>query len=203
MKRSLYMILILLGCGDSSTDGGGSEAEAEAESEAEGEAESEAESESESESEPACVMAESAVDNEGWNHVAEGSDPSYDHNPPASGPHYGVWARYQEYEEAVPRGYWVHNLEHGAVVFLYRPDAPTDAVLALAEIFENLPDDPDCGHPRALMTPDPELDDVVAIVAADWALEGDCVDEGAILTFVEAHRNESPEDVCSSGSYSP
>jgi uncharacterized protein DUF3105 len=57
-----------------------------------------------------------AVPNEGWAHVAEGSATSYRSNPPASGPHYPVWLRYREYAEPMARGYWGHNLEHGAVV---------------------------------------------------------------------------------------
>src|SRR6266513_2515403 len=56
-----------------------------------------------------CAMAESAVPNEGWVHVAEGTTIAYQHNPPASGPHYPVWARYQEYTTAIARPYWVHN----------------------------------------------------------------------------------------------
>src|SRR6185295_7796335 len=63
-----------------------------------------------------------AVPNEGWTHVPEGSAITYRSNPPASGPHYPVWLRYQEYSEPMARGYWVHNLEHGAIVVLYRTD---------------------------------------------------------------------------------
>ena len=70
-----------------------------------------------------CTMTESAVANEGWAHVAEGTTVTYRNNPPASGPHYPVWARYQAYTTAVARPYWVHNLEHGAIVLVHRPDA--------------------------------------------------------------------------------
>src|SRR6266498_111206 len=70
-----------------------------------------------------CTMTESAVTNEGWIHVTEGSTVNYQHDPPALGPHYPVWARYQAYTTAVARLYWVHNLEHGAIVLVHRPDA--------------------------------------------------------------------------------
>ena len=63
-----------------------------------------------------CAMTEAGVQNEGWVHVVEGSQVTYRHNPPASGPHYPVWARYQSYTSAVARPYWVHNVEHGAIV---------------------------------------------------------------------------------------
>jgi hypothetical protein len=146
-----------------------------------------------------CAMAESAVANEGWVHVAEGTAITYQHNPPASGPHYPVWARYQAYTTAVARPYWVHNLEHGAIVLLYRPDASPAVVSSLSDTFRALPNDPECGHPRALLTPDPELARAVTVVAANFVLEGDCVSPNAVLTFATAHRNHAPEDICDSG----
>jgi hypothetical protein len=139
------------------------------------------------------------VANEGWSHVSEGSAVTYRSNPPASGSHYPVWLRYQEYTTAIPRGYWVHNLEHGAVVFLYRPDAPAAAVTALRDVFRGLPNDPQCGHPRALMTVDPLMPRAVAVVAADWLLDGDTVDAQRIRDFVAQHRNRAPENICSDG----
>ena len=137
--------------------------------------------------------------NEGWVHVSEGTPVSYRSNPPASGPHYPVWAHYQEYKTAVERPYWVHNLEHGAIVLLYRPDATAANVAALASVFRALPADPECGHARALLTPDPLLPRQVAAVAADWVLTADAVDAVALQAFALAHRNHAPEDVCASG----
>ena len=146
-----------------------------------------------------CTMTESAVPNEGWVHVAEGSTVVYQHNPPASGPHYPVWLRYQAYTTAQARPYWVHNLEHGAIVLLYRPDAPAATVASLTNTFTSLPNDSECGHPRALLTPDPLLSRQVTAVAANFVLEGDCVSPDAIRSFALTHRNHAPEDICDSG----
>lgn len=146
-----------------------------------------------------CTMAVTQVTNEGWVHVTEGSAIVYAHNPPASGPHYPRWADYIVYDTPFARGYWVHNLEHGGVVLLYRPDAPAIEVERLAAAYADLPVDPECGTSRALLVPDPALDDVVAVVAADWALEGQCVDRSAIFNFVAARRGHGPEDICSGG----
>ena len=139
------------------------------------------------------------VVNEGWVHVPEGSTVRYQANPPASGPHYPVWARYEEFAVALPRPYWVHNLEHGAIVFLYRPDTPAPVVAALRAAFRGLSADAVCGHPLALMTADPELPRPVAVMAADWALTADGVDAPTITAFVAARRNHGPEKVCSPG----
>jgi hypothetical protein len=51
-------------------------------------------------------------------HVPVGSTIQWNSNPPSSGPHFPIWAAYQSYTAPVPRGYYVHDLEHGAVVLL-------------------------------------------------------------------------------------
>ena len=55
-------------------------------------------------------------------HVAIGTHVEYDSNPPSSGPHYPVWAAFQTWSAPVAREYYVHDLEHGAIVLLYKCD---------------------------------------------------------------------------------
>lgn len=141
-----------------------------------------------------------AVPNEGWAHVPEGSAILYRNNPPASGSHYPVWLRYQEYSEPMARGYWVHNLEHGGIVFLYRPDAPGNVIAEHTAAFRTLPDDPLCGHKRALLTPDPLLPWAAAVVAADWVLRAENTSAQVIHEFAVARRGRGPEQVCNHGS---
>jgi hypothetical protein len=148
---------------------------------------------------PVAGCATVPVVNEGWLHVTEGSPIAYRANPPASGPHYPVWARYQEHTVTVARGYWVHNLEHGGVVFLHRPGAPAATVDALRAAYRALPNDPACGHKRALLTADPDLPGDTAVVAADFMLQAGCTDAGAVRSFVNAHLGRGPEQVCADG----
>ena len=137
---------------------------------------------------------------EGWAHVAEGSAIAYQANPPASGTHYPVWARYREHAAALPRGYWVHNLEHGAIVLLYRPAAPAAAIQELRQALAALPNDPACGHKRALMTPDPLLPRAqVAAVAAQRVLIADRLDPAWIRAVSDSYRGMGPEAVCADG----
>jgi hypothetical protein len=110
-----------------------------------------------------------------------------------------MWLRYQEYPGVIARGYWVHNLEHGAVAFLYRPDAPPAVVAALRDVYRALPPDPACGHRLAVMLPDPLLSRPIAAVAADWVLQADGVDAPTLNAFVTARRNRGPERVCDPG----
>src|SRR5262245_39258753 len=99
-------------------------------------------------------------------------------------------ARYMDHVDPVPRGYWVHNLEHGAIVLLYRPDAPAALIDAVRAGYEAIPDDPECGHKRALVTPDPLLDVPFAAVAWHYVMEcGGIVDTQSVLDFTAAHRN--------------
>jgi hypothetical protein len=144
---------------------------------------------------PVAGCAAQPVANEGWIHVLEGSVVNYAHNPPASGPHYPVWARYQEHSTVVARGYWVHNLEHGGIVFLYRPSAPAATVSALRDAYRALPNDPACGHKRALLTADPDLPTDTAVVAADFILEAGCTDAAGIRRFVDARIGRGPEQI--------
>jgi hypothetical protein len=125
----------------------------------------------------------------------------YQANPPSSGPHYPVWAPWGVHEDVVERGLWVHNLEHGGVVLLLGDAASDDAERELRAGFDDIPDDPECGHPRALLTRDPELDDPVAVVAADVVLlpgplEGGLLTSDRIVAFATACRNHAPENVC-------
>jgi hypothetical protein len=145
--------------------------------------------------------AVTTVASEGWQHVPEGTTVSYQANPPASGPHYPVWARYREHAQAVPRPYWVHNLEHGAIVLLFRPDAPASAIQTLRDAFQALPSDPACGHRRTLLTPDPLLPRPVAAVAADHVMMADRLEAAWVRSFTDTYRGRGPEAVCADGTF--
>lgn len=148
-----------------------------------------------------CRASLREVPNEGWDHYVEGTELPYTSNPPASGPHYPRWARYQRHEQPVPRGYWIHNVEHGAIVLLHRPDVPAATLEALVAFYESMPVDEACSHRRALLAPDPQLPRAIAAVAADFVLEADCVPVDALEDFVASRRGRGPENVCSDGTY--
>jgi hypothetical protein len=135
---------------------------------------------------------------EAWVHVAEGSAITWQSDPPSSGAPYPTWARYAEFDTPVARGHWVHNLEHGGIVFLYRPDIPAGTIDALRQAYRALPDDPACGHKRALLTPDPLMVQQT-VVAAGIVLNSNCLDPLVVRDFVSAHRGRGPEAVCAHG----
>jgi hypothetical protein len=55
-------------------------------------------------------------------HVATGQVIPYRNRPPSSGDHYDQPAGYGFFQREIPVGNWVHTLEHGGIVVLYRPD---------------------------------------------------------------------------------
>ncbi len=146
-------------------------------------------------------------------HVAVGTDiTSWDSNPPSSGEHYPIWAAFQEFDAAVPRGFYVHDLEHGAVVFLYNCAAdggPADDggtcasnLAGLRQAVAALPDDPICDpsiRVRSVITPDPLIDYPVSAAAWGWTYNAACLDLPTLEAFAKGHYGQSPETECANG----
>jgi Protein of unknown function (DUF3105) len=139
-------------------------------------------------------------------HVPVGTHVDYDSNPPSSGPHYPIWAAYQEWPAPVQREYYVHDLEHGAVVLLYKcPDGGPcpEIVDALRKARDAIPDDPLCGgtgvRVRVVITPDPLLDVPIAAAAWGWIYKAQCVDLPSLTQFARDHYGQGTEPICTNG----
>ncbi|MDP3275605.1 MAG: DUF3105 domain-containing protein [Deltaproteobacteria bacterium] len=138
-------------------------------------------------------------------HQTPGSEIAFRDNPPTNGPHYSDWARWGIYREVIPRGYWVHNLEHGAVVLLYRPDVQNSDRDALEAFVRALPPEPAClaqgVRRRILVTPDPFLPTPFAAVAWNHSYTALCLDTAALERIVLGLTGRAPEEVCATGFY--
>lgn len=137
-------------------------------------------------------------------HVPEGTNiTTWNSNPPSSGDHYPVWAAFREYTAPVPRPYLVHDLEHGAVLLLYKCDQPCPAIVdELRKIKDALPADPMCApetRVRVILAPDPQLDVPVAAAAWGWTYKAQCVDAPTLGQFVRDHYAQGPENTCGQG----
>jgi hypothetical protein len=128
---------------------------------------------------------------------------TYPTNPPTSGAHYPVWAAFKTYTTPIPRGFWVHDLEHGAIVITYNcPTSCDEDLAALQKFVDGLTADPACTAPvrkRIVVTPDPLLDVKFAASAWGFALKAACFDLGALGSFIAEHYGKGPEDLCSDG----
>jgi hypothetical protein len=145
----------------------------------------------------AAAGAPCNADAEFFDHVPVGDQVAYASNPPVGGPHYPQW--YPDYgltDAPVAPGYWVHNLEHGAVVLLYRcTDGCPDVVANLQALYESLPTGTDARHgpPRLLITEYDAMDHPFAVVAWGRKFEMDNLDREEVVAFYAAHIDRGPE----------
>jgi hypothetical protein len=139
-------------------------------------------------------------------HVAAGTEVTYNSNPPSSGPHYPVWANFQEFSSVVPDGNLVHSLEHGGVALYYDCNL---AEPACAKVLDDLravrnaiATDPACDpsiRVRVIIAPRPANDTVVAAAAWGQIYRADCVNVESLKAWATAHYAHGPEDLCGAG----
>lgn len=132
---------------------------------------------------------------------------TYQTNPPSSGDHWSIWAQFRTYTTEVPRGMYVHNLEHGAVVMAYDcPSGCADVAQAFEDAANEFGVDPLCAasptgaeRSRVIITPDPELDKPIGIAAWRATYVATCIDPPSLLDFIEKNYAKAPENTCSDG----
>lgn len=140
-------------------------------------------------------------------HVAVGSHVTYVSCPPASGPHYNaagqgpVPDQFYEPGAGIPPQGWVHNLEHGEMVVLYRcPGGTCDqaSLDALQAFDRGIPPSPRCQVPNDVVIT--RFDDMKAPFAAivwDRVLFLDTVDTAKLTQFfLTQAETGAPEHKC-------
>jgi hypothetical protein len=146
----------------------------------------------------------------GNEHVAIGTQVTYTYCPPASGRHYNasgagpITARLYGPDDAVAPTGWIHNLEHGGIVILYRGDSEgaTEAGQAeLRDLFDSYPPSPVCGFEPGTNGPViARFDDMAWPYAALlWGrvLPLESIDQEAIVAFDQAFgERTNPEQFC-------
>ncbi len=141
-------------------------------------------------------------------HVPPCSAVEYQTNPPSAGDHYPIYPRYGVYSAAIPRGFWVHTLEHGGVVLTYSCADCEDEVSQAEELIADTEPALACctasGCPKdaanqLLLTPDPGLSTAWAASSWGFTLTADCFEPSVFRSFVDAHRDTgmTPELICS------
>jgi Protein of unknown function (DUF3105) len=127
---------------------------------------------------------------EGNQHVDEGTEVDYQTTPPSSGNHYETPADPGFYSSEVPAETLVHNLEHGQIVFWYRPDAPQE----VADDLERIVGD---GGVALLAVPSAEVPDGANFAMSAWGATQACerVSQVVIDRFRERYQGNGPEQV--------
>ncbi len=140
-------------------------------------------------------------------HVATGTKVTYEYCPPSSGSHYNDGNNgpipthfYSKDEATVPQG-WVHNLEHGMMVVLYRCPEGCDPAAqdALGAVQGQLPNSPLCGFPptdTVVVTRFDQLPTPYAVAVWGRIYFMNTLDVGAVTTFWEQSADRGPEPQC-------
>lgn len=129
----------------------------------------------------------------------EGELPEYVSSPPCIGSHYGRWLDWGEYENTLDAGFYVHNLEHGGIAFLYRCPAGCEAdVETLREYVAAVPDD-DGGPFRHMLGPFDDMPTKFALAAWGVIYVADelCIED--LDRFRTENYRMAPEDVAAPG----
>jgi hypothetical protein len=117
--------------------------------------------------------------------------------PPTSGPHFGQWVIWGEYDEPIRLTEAVHNLEHGGIVIWYDAEAlDAAAVEQLAGYVRSRNSEGVGGRFKFILTPwggeDP-LPSAVVATAWRYMLQLETADTSAIDGFARAHYGDAPE----------
>jgi len=146
---------------------------------------------------PGAVTGEQSVPTEGRAHITPDQEVTYINNPPSSGPHVGSATAEPGFnaEEIFPK-IWVHNLEHGYVVFLYHcPEDCPDLKQKLETLAGDLPPSK-YGNIKVVVTSYASpLPGEVTALAWERQLDLPAFDEDMLTRFYERWVDRGPEDI--------
>ena len=140
----------------------------------------------------ACAR-ECTVDMPAITSAAHVTDPvDYSDPPPAGGDHDGCWAPFGVHEDPLAPENWVHNLEHGAVVYLHDclPGCADD-LAAIEAMTATLTEG------TWLITPYEGLTTRFAAISWGVRMQTDCGSTDLMRDFYETHVANAPEEVLS------
>jgi hypothetical protein len=154
----------------------------------------------------------------GRDHINPGTTVRYPFCPPASGKHINQTTEgpirpgvYGPNDKATPEG-WIHNLEHGALVLLYKcpgADACTDAGQnTLKQLYATFPNGPRCDTPKGIIGPIfARFDDMAWPYAAllwGQVMPMESLDTQRVVDFfLQQGERYNPEQQCQAPSPSP
>ena len=130
-------------------------------------------------------------------HLPDGSTLPQKNDPPSSGPHYAARAIYGLATTPVAVGNWVHALEHGGVVVLYKCGDEADCSAKGLELRTALWDRLKIGRfneRKMVITPYQEMDKPITAIAWGRILPQDTLDADAIVKFYERYLDKGPEN---------
>lgn len=123
----------------------------------------------------------------GGGHLAEGDPPpTYNSDPPTSGPHSPASTECGIYTSEVPDLVQVHNLEHGTVVIQYSPSLAESDVVALRDFARSKPS-------HILVAPRSNLADLIVVTSWRRMLRLATADVDAMNVYYGEFARTGPE----------
>jgi len=114
--------------------------------------------------------------------------------PPASGTHYPSPTAAGFYPNALPEGTFVHNLEHGYIVILYKPTVDAATMQQLKQAVQDFPKSK-FGTIKLVISPYDKMDTPITALAWDWKMPLDAFNRDQLVQFYSAHVDRGPEDL--------
>ncbi len=140
---------------------------------------------------------EQSVPSMGAQHVPVNSQHAkYNSTPPTSGPHYDTPASWGKYDNGLPEETWVHDMEHGGVVFLYNcPQACPDLTSKLEALLKDRAAFSKYGYAKFIIMPYSKIPNKLTLVAWSYYLPLGDYDDALVRKFIRDHQDKGPEDV--------
>jgi len=143
---------------------------------------------------PAGPVLGQHLADEGSDHVAVGSQIRYKADPPASGPHYPFPAPAGVFPNGLQTGFWVHNLEHGYIVVLYRSPVSPARIGQFDGMLRDFPKSK-FGNVKLVFVPYAGMPARFTFLSWDWRYETNTFDRATLLRFYKDHVDHGREDI--------
>lgn len=135
------------------------------------------------------------ITDEGSVHVADFASFANQHHPPSSGPHYLATLNPGFYSTPVPEGSYIHNLEHGYIVVLFKRSIDSGSLAAQLQDLPTQFPAAKYGSVKLIVAPYDEMPYPVVALAWDRELPLALADRRVLLRFYQQYVDHGPEDV--------
>ena len=130
----------------------------------------------------------------GANHIEEGAEATdWNSDPPTSGEHYGQWAAAGFYDEAIPDGYLVHDMEHGYVIIYYNcemADMDCEAFkTAIEAAMAAAGNDPNTNSVKLIAVPRPGMDNPITYASWGHLYKAETFVPEELVLYVQLYRS--------------
>lgn len=134
-----------------------------------------------------------AHEDKGRKHVADGTIKNDTPEPPTSGDHYSSPLPWRAYDQEIPDGSAIHNLEHGGVYVSYRPDVPSDQISKIRALFTEPFSRQNFSPTKVIVAPRAANDSPIIMSSWTRSMKLEAFDEEKMVEFYLRNVGKSPE----------